>query len=98
MRRGSQTVSEGRRIRRTVTWRVPDQRLEQRVCCTTTATPENRVMPWEVARRRVCHTRKGAAATTRFGRRKPCLEHLVPWPENAAPLRRPATGTGSEHR
>jgi len=46
-------------------------------------------MSWGVARLGGCHTIKGAAAKTRFGRGKPCTQNLVrgKGTRNAAPLR-----------
>jgi hypothetical protein len=50
--------------------------------------PGNRATPVDVPRFFACDTSRGAAANTRFGRRRPCAQqHLQQVPRNAAPLR-----------
>jgi hypothetical protein len=62
---------------------------EQGISCSTTATPKNRVTPWEIARPGTCHTLREPQLTTRFGRKTPRRGQMsaVGGTRNAAPLR-----------
>ena len=62
---------------------------EQGISCTTTATPENRVTPWEVARLGPVTRFREPQLTPRFGRKMPRVEQIVSGKgtRNAAPLR-----------